>query len=216
VERNVGSRTLGDGFSLGRLDGDVGARDFGVADGQTTLRAERDVAENDSDNGSFGQADDRTGGSAIGGCHVLEGDVVEVGGEAGDRRWGHVSGGENLRVVLADDDGVLDLLHVDVAEGDGADIGAAVAVGFDAKAVIGAVEVNACRNVQSVMVMSRLGASGPGEPAAPDLMAMSSSPTSAKTWLMVMLEEEKGSIASVLGECWGARTLMLRMVMSSE
>jgi len=51
----------------------------------------------------------------------------------------------------------------------------------------------------------RLGSSGPGEVILPDLMAILSSPTSAITLEIVTLLEEKGSMASVLGESAGAR-----------
>lgn len=98
--------------------------------------------QEDSGDGGFGEADDGSGGLAAGGRDVLNRDVVEVGGEAGDRRRRYVAGGEDPGVVLADDQSVFDVLHIDVAEDDVTDIGTAVAVGFDANTVVGAVEVN--------------------------------------------------------------------------
>lgn len=137
------SGTLGDGFSLGGLHGEVLARDIRVADGHAVLGADVDVAQDDAGDGGFGEADDGSGGLAAGGRHILNRDVVEVGGEAGDGGRGHFACGEDLGVVLADDESVFDVLHLDVAEGDVADIGTAVAVGFDPNAIVGAGEMNA-------------------------------------------------------------------------
>ena len=66
------------------------------------------------------------------------------------------------------------------------------------------------------MMMSVEGASGPGEPGWPDLMAILSSPVSMVMWEMVTWLDEKGSMPSVLGERAGARILPLRMTTSSE
>ena len=143
AQGEFGSGTLGDGFSLGGGDGEILRGDVGVANGQTTVGAEVDVAEGDTGDGSLRETDDGSGGLATGGRDVLNRDVVEVRGEAGDGGRGYLSGGEDLGVVLADDESVFDVLHVDVAEGDVADVGSAVAVGFDANAVVGSVEVNA-------------------------------------------------------------------------
>ena len=78
------SGTLGDGFSLGGLHGEVLARDIRVADGHAVLGADVDVAQDDAGDGGFGEADDGSGGLAAGGRHILNRDAVEVGSEAGD------------------------------------------------------------------------------------------------------------------------------------
>ena len=101
------------------------------------------MAEGDTGDGGFGEADDGSSGLATGGGDVLNRDVVEVGGEPGDGSCGYLAGGKDLRVVLTDDDGIFNVLHIHVAEGDVADIGSAVAVGFDADAVVGTIEVDA-------------------------------------------------------------------------
>ena len=70
--------------------------------------------------------------------------------------------------------------------------------------------------VQSVIVMFLLGASPPGEPGWPLLIATLSSPTSSYTWSITTLLELNGSIASVFGEGIVAVIRTLRMTTSSE
>src|SRR5208337_5396088 len=64
--------------------------------------------------------------------------------EARDGLRRHVSRGrQNARVVFADDDRVLYVFHIDVAEDQIADVVAAVAVGLDADAIVRALKMDA-------------------------------------------------------------------------
>ncbi len=93
----------------------------------------------------FRQADDGAGHLCTGGGEILERDVVKVRCEARDRRGcDHFARRrQNVRIVLADHERILHILHVDVAEDKIADVVAAIAIGFYANAVVGAVKVNA-------------------------------------------------------------------------
>ncbi len=115
-----------------------------IADGQPRFAAEIDVLKNDIGDRRFRQADDGAGHGGAGCSDIFDHDVVEVRREARDRRGRHGSfGRQNARIILADDERVLHVFHVDVAEDEIADVVAAVAIGLDANAVVGAVEVNA-------------------------------------------------------------------------
>lgn len=107
------------------------------------LGADVNIAEDHAGDGGFGEAVDGSGGGDASGGQVFDQDVVEVRGEAGDGCGGYIAGRSDFGVVLADDEGVLDVLHVDVAEDEVADVVAAVAVGFNADTVVGLVEVDA-------------------------------------------------------------------------
>ncbi len=119
--------------------------DGAVTDLEPLLGLDVDVFKSDVEDWRLGKADDDPGPVAVGGLYILDADVVEVGGEPGDGSGGDFAFGHDLGVVLADENGGADILHEDVLEAEVGDVGAAVAVGFDADALVGAFEADVFR-----------------------------------------------------------------------
>ncbi len=144
MQRDVGACHLDDCVALRGLDLNVLAGHSRVADGQSFFAAEIDIRQDNVGDGRFRQADNRAGHGSASCGDVLEHDVVEVRREARDGRGLHGAfGRQDAGIVFADHKRVFHILHINVAEDEVRDIVAAVAIGLDANAVIGAIEVNA-------------------------------------------------------------------------